>query len=82
MRQRKEKPSRVKFCPSCGSKNVQWELPQTWSVWKCWDCGYVGALIVEDGLMADEVRKDYLERIAKLEPKKKKRKLKAKNKSK
>jgi ribosomal protein L37AE/L43A len=51
---------RIKFCPQCGSHNVEWELPQTWSVWKCIDCGYVGAFIVEDGKIADAIREDYI----------------------
>ena len=62
MRKKKEQKSYVKFCPSCGSSNVKWELPQTWSVWKCWDCGYVGAFIIEDGAIGEEIRKDYLKR--------------------
>ena len=50
----------VKFCPRCGSKNVDWILPQTWSKWECKDCGWTGAFIVEDGEIADEIRKEYL----------------------
>lgn len=49
----------VKFCPRCGSKNVDWVLPQTWSKWECKDCGWTGSFIVEDGKMADEIRKEY-----------------------
>ena len=50
----------TKFCPNCGSPNVGWVLPQTWSKWQCKDCGYVGVLIIEDEKMADEVRMDFL----------------------
>jgi len=50
----------MKFCPRCGSKNVDWVLPQTWSKWECKDCGLVSAFIVEDGKLADEIRKEYL----------------------
>jgi len=49
----------VKFCPRCGSKNVEWVLPQTWSKWECRECSWTGAFIVEDGLMAEEIRKEY-----------------------
>jgi hypothetical protein len=75
MRKKKEKIKPVKFCPSCGSVNVKWELPQTWSVWKCWDCGYVGVFIIEDSTIAVEIRKDYLKRTAELENKRKKSKI-------
>lgn len=51
-----------KFCPNCGSTNIKWTLPQTWSKWRCMDCGYIGALIVEDGRIADQLRKEYRER--------------------
>ena len=51
----------MRFCPKCGSKNIEWVLPQTWSKWECKDCGYVGAFIIEDGKIADEIHRDYLE---------------------
>ncbi len=51
----------VKFCPRCGSKNVDWILPQTWSKWECKDCGWTGAFIIEDdGKIAEEIRKEYI----------------------
>lgn len=50
----------VKFCPRCGSKNVDWVLPQTWSKWECKNCGWTGVFIIEDGEMAEEIRKKYL----------------------
>jgi len=50
----------MKFCPKCGSKNIDWVLPQTWSKYECKDCGYIGALIIEDGKIADEIKKEYL----------------------
>ena len=52
----------VKFCPNCGSTNIEWTLPITWSKWQCKDCGYIGALIVEDGKIADQIKKDYIEK--------------------
>jgi len=51
-----------KFCPNCGSSNIDWTLPQTWSKWQCRDCGYIGAFIVEDGRIADQIQKEYRER--------------------
>ncbi len=53
----------VKFCPNCGSTNIKWLNPQMWSIWKCWDCGYIGAVVIEDGDMAEEVRKIYLKKM-------------------
>jgi len=52
----------MRFCPRCGSKNIDWVLPQVWSKWECKDCGYFGALIIEDGKIADEIRKEYLKK--------------------
>ena len=57
----------MKFCPRCGSKNIDWVLPQLWSKYECKDCGYIGSLIVEDGKMADEVAKEYLKNKDKIE---------------
>ncbi|HDN50948.1 MAG TPA: hypothetical protein ENG06_04145 [Thermoplasmatales archaeon] len=47
----------VKYCPRCGSSNIEWIIPQDWSRWRCRECGYIGALIVEDGELAEEIRK-------------------------
>ena len=49
----------MRFCPRCGSTNIDWVLPQDWSKWECKDCGYIGPLIVEDGKIADKIREDY-----------------------
>ncbi len=51
----------VKFCPRCGSKELGWRLPHDRQKWECKECGYVGAFIIEDGAMAEEIRKDYNE---------------------
>ena len=53
---------KTKFCPMCGSSNIEWVLPQTWSKWECRDCGYVGSFIIEDSSIAEEIRRDYLRR--------------------
>lgn len=53
----------VKFCPNCGSMNIKWLNPQMWSIWKCWDCGYQGAVIIEDGKLAEEIKKKFLEKL-------------------
>ena len=59
----------MKFCPKCGSENIDWVLPQTWSKYECKDCGYIGAFIIEDGEMADEIRVEYLKNKDKIKEK-------------
>lgn len=61
MTEEKEKPPQ-KFCPNCGSSNIDWTLPHTWSQWHCRDCDYIGALIVEDGRIADHLQQEYRKR--------------------
>lgn len=51
-----------KFCPECGSDNIKWDIPQMWSIWKCYDCGYTGPLVIEDGEIAEAIRKNYLKK--------------------
>ena len=53
----------TEYCPVCGSSNVEWLLPQTWSVWHCKDCGYIGSLIIEDGELAKEIRKEWKKKL-------------------
>ncbi len=56
----------MKFCPRCGSTNIEWVLPQTWSKWDCKDCGYIGILIIEDGKIADTIREEYQKKHQKI----------------
>jgi len=39
---------KVKKCPQCGSTNIKWVMPQMWSMWECFACGYHGALVIEE----------------------------------
>lgn len=52
----------TKKCPKCGSTNIKWfGVPQTRSKWECKDCGYVGALVIDDGKAPDfgwRIRRD------------------------
>jgi DNA-directed RNA polymerase subunit M len=50
---------RMKFCPKCGSTNINFLIFYRPSMWKCLDCGYQGALIVEDGKLAEKIRRRY-----------------------
>jgi len=56
----------MKFCPRCGSKDIEWVLPQDRQKWECRECGYIGAFIVEDGKLADGIHKEYLKNKEKL----------------
>ena len=53
----------MKFCPRCGSTNIEWIVPQDRQKWECRECGYIGAFIIEDGEIANEIRKEYLKKI-------------------
>ena len=57
----------VKFCPKCGSTNIFWAsgLPQLWSIWECRNCGYRGAFIIEDGLLAEKLQEKYSKKAVK-----------------
>ena len=57
----------MKFCTRCGSNNIGWVLPKDRSKWECKDCGYVGAFIIEDGEIADEIRKEFINNKEKME---------------
>jgi DNA-directed RNA polymerase subunit M len=61
----KKSERRKKFCPRCGSTEVQWArgLPQLWSIWECKQCGYRGAFIVEDSRLAEKVRERFLKTV-------------------
>jgi ribosomal protein S27AE len=47
---------RMKFCPKCGSTNINFLAFYHPSIWRCLDCGYEGAFIVEDGELAKKIR--------------------------
>jgi hypothetical protein len=47
---------RMKYCPRCGSSNINCLVFYRPSVWRCLDCGYEGAFIVEDGKLEEKVR--------------------------
>jgi len=49
--------SRMKFCPRCCSSNLNVLVFYRPSIWKCLDCGYEGAFILEDNRLAEKLRK-------------------------
>jgi len=61
------KEKRVKFCPKCGSTNLQWAsgLPQLWAIWECENCGYRGTFIVEDSKLAEKIKEKFLKTVKK-----------------
>jgi ribosomal protein L37AE/L43A len=50
---------RRKFCPKCGSTNINFLIFYRPSIWKCLDCGYEGAFIIEDNRLAEKIQKRY-----------------------
>jgi predicted RNA-binding Zn-ribbon protein involved in translation (DUF1610 family) len=60
-----KKPS-AKFCPKCGSTDIFWAsgLPQLWSLWQCKNCGYRGALILQDGKLSKKLQEKWKNRNA------------------
>lgn len=58
-KEQEEVLGRMKFCPRCGSTNINFLIFYRPSIWKCLDCGYEGALIVEDGNVGEKIRQRY-----------------------
>jgi len=61
MREKKQERllKRIKFCPKCGSTNINFLVFYRPSIWRCLDCGYEGAFIVEDGKLAEKIQERY-----------------------
>lgn len=47
---------RMKCCPKCGSTNINPLVFYRPSTWKCLDCGYEGAFIIENSDFAEQVQ--------------------------
>jgi len=62
----------MKICPRCGSTNVDWIIPQNWSVWECKDCDYTGPIIEGDKRIAEEISENYEVTLKKEKARKKK----------
>ncbi|WP_088538795.1 hypothetical protein [Methanobrevibacter sp. 87.7] len=50
-----------KVCPRCGSRNVEWIIPQVWSRWVCYNCDYTGPIIEVDDEMENKIVKNWKE---------------------
>jgi ribosomal protein L37AE/L43A len=57
--QREENLKNRKFCPRCGSTNINFLAFYRPSIWRCLDCGYQGAFIVEDGKLGEKLQERY-----------------------
>jgi len=53
--------SRTKFCPKCGSANINFLVFYRPSIWKCLDCGYEGPFMLEDSKLAEKIQERYQE---------------------
>jgi DNA-directed RNA polymerase subunit M len=53
---------RIKFCPRCGSPNINFLIYYTPSVWKCLNCDYEGVFILEGEQLAQRIREAYDQR--------------------
>lgn len=51
--------ARRKFCPKCGSANINVLVFYRPSSWRCLDCGYEGPLIIEDSKLAERIKERY-----------------------
>jgi uncharacterized Zn finger protein len=53
----------MKFCPICGSREYNYAiLGTTAQLYECKECGYRGPIILEDGELAEKLRKEYAKR--------------------
>jgi DNA-directed RNA polymerase subunit M len=53
---------RMKCCPKCGSTNINFLVFYRPSIWRCLDCGYEGAFIIEDSELAEKMQERYQKR--------------------
>lgn len=52
----------TKFCPKCGSTNINFLAFYRPSTWRCLDCGYEGAFILQDSKLAERIRERHRKR--------------------
>jgi len=49
----------TKYCPKCGSPNLNFLIYFRPSIWKCLDCNYEGTFVVEGEELAAKIREHY-----------------------
>ena len=58
-RQTREKVVRVLRCPKCWGTNIFYETAMiTGRKYRCGDCGYMGALVVEEDVKVEEITEE------------------------
>lgn len=50
---------RQKICPRCGSEDIEWIIPQNWSVWSCNNCEYTGSILEADEETQEEIKENW-----------------------
>jgi hypothetical protein len=56
---------RIKCCPKCGSTNINFLVFYRPSIWKCSDCGYESAFIIEgDCELVEKLQECYRKRYS------------------
>jgi ribosomal protein L37AE/L43A len=48
----------IKFCPRCGSPNINALVFYRPSIWRCLDCGYQGTFIIQDSALPEKIQKN------------------------
>ncbi|RBQ24625.1 hypothetical protein ALNOE001_00520 [Candidatus Methanobinarius endosymbioticus] len=48
----------MKICPRCGSRNIDWIIPQNWSIWEYKDFDYTEPIIKGDEKLAKEIKEE------------------------
>lgn len=51
----------MKICPRCGSRNIDWIIPQNWSLQVCKSCNYTGPAIDGNDELANQIMEKYIE---------------------
>ena len=55
---------RMTYCPKCGSININSLVFYRPSIWKCSDCGYEGAFVIEGSAFVQEIQERYRKRFS------------------
>jgi len=58
-RRHKRDLEKAKYCPKCGSPEVDFLVYYSPSIWRCLNCGYEGVFVVEGSEFAAKIRERY-----------------------
>lgn len=63
VKEESRKPKGWLYCPKCGSARITYFLGScAGQIYECRDCGYRGSFVIEDGRMAKETRRRWIEK--------------------